>query len=102
MYGDVALSGSLTRRPEAGDQFGDQRGQEDLAGHRLQHRDGTAATIRGGKVAVAECGERREAEVLKVRRRVTRSSVREEHMVMQVIERRVQPSEHQPDDEVGA
>src|SRR5690242_6026653 len=56
--------GSPLSAAEARHQPGDQGGQEDLAGHRLQHGNGLTATVGRGVVSVTERGQRGKAEVL--------------------------------------
>src|SRR5579875_879463 len=67
----AVAGGAVTARPRAerGDQLRDERGQEDLAGHRLKHRHCPPEAGRRGEVAVAQGGQRGEAEVLEGGRR---------------------------------
>jgi len=91
----------LGRRPEGGDEAGDQGGQEYLASQRLHDGDGPAAVAGGSEIPVAESGQGGEAEVLE-RLGVTRLTVGKEAPGTEVLHRRVEGGEHQADDDVGA
>jgi LuxR family maltose regulon positive regulatory protein len=89
------------RSPEACHQPGDEGRQEDLADQRLEHGNGTAAAAAGGEVAIAEGGQRGEAEVLECLDRAGRA-VGEEAVAAESVHGAIDGSEHQPDDHVRA
>jgi hypothetical protein len=89
-------------RPSIGaDQPGDQRGEKDLAGHRLENRHRPAEAASRGEVAVAQGGQGGEAEVL-VGAEIGRLAVREEISASQAVDGAEDGGEHQPDEHVRA
>src|SRR5690348_11604325 len=89
------------RGPERRDQPRHQRGQEDLPGERLHDGDGLPGAVRRREVAVAQGGQRGEAEILKGLR-IAWLPVREELVTAEVVDRREKGGEHQADDHISA